>query len=77
MLDVCQFFTTNPLPCDPSSLPKFPPSKEFDAKRRDKEAIRYYVLINKILKTLTDFLMLLLSSFTFWTAKVQNINPSC
>ncbi|KAJ1391268.1 Serine/threonine-protein kinase, active site [Sesbania bispinosa] len=35
-----EFFTTNPLPCDPSSLPKFPPSKEFDAKRRDKEAIR-------------------------------------
>ncbi|KAK7308914.1 hypothetical protein RJT34_05247 [Clitoria ternatea] len=35
-----EFFTTNPLPCDPSSLPKFTPSKEFDAKRRDKEATR-------------------------------------
>lgn len=36
-----QFFTTKPLPCDPSSLPKYPPSKEFDAKVRDEEARRY------------------------------------
>lgn len=36
-----QFFTTKPLPCDPSSLPKYPPSKEFDAKLRDEEARRY------------------------------------
>ncbi|XP_031404900.1 probable serine/threonine-protein kinase At1g54610 isoform X2 [Punica granatum] len=35
-----EFFTTNPLPCDPSSLPKYPPSKEFDAKIRDEEARR-------------------------------------
>ncbi|KAL3733747.1 hypothetical protein ACJRO7_023160 [Eucalyptus globulus] len=35
-----QFFTTTPLPCDPSSLPKYPPSKEFDAKIRDEEARR-------------------------------------
>ncbi|XP_020230085.2 probable serine/threonine-protein kinase At1g54610 [Cajanus cajan] len=35
-----EFFTTNPLPCDPSSLPKFSPSKEFDAKRREKESSR-------------------------------------
>ncbi|CAJ1927048.1 unnamed protein product [Sphenostylis stenocarpa] len=35
-----EFFTTNPLPCDPSSLPKFSPSKEFDIKRRAKEATR-------------------------------------
>ncbi|KAK4779384.1 hypothetical protein SAY86_006912 [Trapa natans] len=35
-----EFFTTNPLPCDPSSLPKYPPSKEFDAKLRDEEARR-------------------------------------
>ncbi|CAK9179379.1 unnamed protein product, partial [Ilex paraguariensis] len=33
-----KFFTTKPLPCDPSSLPKYPPSKEFDAKLRDEEA---------------------------------------
>uniref|UniRef100_A0A7N0UZ03 Protein kinase domain-containing protein n=1 Tax=Kalanchoe fedtschenkoi TaxID=63787 RepID=A0A7N0UZ03_KALFE len=32
-----EFFTTKPLPCDPSSLPKYPPSKEFDAKLRDEE----------------------------------------
>ncbi|GLT26357.1 hypothetical protein SLA2020_014320 [Shorea laevis] len=36
----CEFFTTKPLPCDPSSLPKYPPSKEFDAKIRDEEARR-------------------------------------
>ncbi|XWS11028.1 hypothetical protein CRYUN_Cryun38cG0048300 [Craigia yunnanensis] len=35
-----EFFTTKPFPCDPSSLPKYPPSKEFDAKIRDEEARR-------------------------------------
>ncbi|KAL6571568.1 hypothetical protein OROHE_003211 [Orobanche hederae] len=35
-----EFFTTKPYPCDPSSLPKYPPSKEMDAKRRDEEARR-------------------------------------
>ncbi|KAF8409259.1 hypothetical protein HHK36_005333 [Tetracentron sinense] len=35
-----EFFTTKPLACDPSSLPKYPPSKEFDAKARDEEARR-------------------------------------
>ncbi|KAJ9671635.1 hypothetical protein PVL29_025371 [Vitis rotundifolia] len=35
-----EFFTVKPLPCDPSSLPKYPPSKEFDAKVRDEEARR-------------------------------------
>lgn len=34
---VFQFFTTKPLPCDPSSLPKYPPSKEFDVKLRDDD----------------------------------------
>ncbi|KAJ3671581.1 hypothetical protein LUZ60_007660 [Juncus effusus] len=34
------FFKTKPLPCDPSSLPKFPPSKEYDAKLRDEKARR-------------------------------------
>ncbi|KAG0469414.1 hypothetical protein HPP92_016114 [Vanilla planifolia] len=34
------FFTNKPLACDPSSLPKFPPSKEYDAKLRDEEAMR-------------------------------------
>ncbi|KAK8655279.1 hypothetical protein V6N13_107867 [Hibiscus sabdariffa] len=35
-----EFFTTEPLACDPSSLPKYPPSKEIDAKLRDEEARR-------------------------------------
>ncbi|XP_057771953.1 probable serine/threonine-protein kinase At1g54610 [Salvia miltiorrhiza] len=35
-----EFFTTKPYPCEPSSLPKYPPSKEMDAKRRDEEARR-------------------------------------
>ncbi|GMH27123.1 hypothetical protein Nepgr_028966 [Nepenthes gracilis] len=35
-----EFFTTKPLPCDPSSLPKYLPSKEFDAKVRDEEGRR-------------------------------------
>lgn len=34
------FFTTKPFACDPSSLPKYPPSKEFDAKLRDDETKR-------------------------------------
>ncbi|KAL5701598.1 [pyruvate dehydrogenase (acetyl-transferring)] kinase [Ranunculus cassubicifolius] len=36
-----EFFTTPPFACDPSSLPIYPPSKEFDAKARDEEARRY------------------------------------
>ncbi|XP_057429415.1 probable serine/threonine-protein kinase At1g09600 isoform X2 [Lotus japonicus] len=35
-----EFFTAKPLPCDPSTLPKYPPSKEFDAKLREEEARR-------------------------------------
>ncbi|KAI4367054.1 hypothetical protein MLD38_022835 [Melastoma candidum] len=35
-----EFFTTRPLPSDPSTLPKYPPSKEFDAKLRDEERRR-------------------------------------
>ncbi|CAI9765891.1 unnamed protein product [Fraxinus pennsylvanica] len=38
-----EFFTTMPYACDPSSLPKYPPSKEIDAKRRDEEARRIRV----------------------------------
>ncbi|EPS67441.1 hypothetical protein M569_07335, partial [Genlisea aurea] len=33
-----EFFTKNPLPCDPSDLPKYPPSKELDAKIREAES---------------------------------------
>ncbi|KAF5936829.1 hypothetical protein HYC85_024335 [Camellia sinensis] len=35
-----EFFTTKPFPCDPSSLPKYPPSKEFDTKLQEEEARR-------------------------------------
>eukprot|EP00258_Populus_trichocarpa_P037045 XP_024453064.1 probable serine/threonine-protein kinase At1g09600 [Populus trichocarpa] len=35
-----EFFTTKPLPCDPSTLPKHPPTKEFDVKFRDEDARR-------------------------------------
>ncbi|KAJ7948325.1 Protein kinase-like protein [Quillaja saponaria] len=35
-----EFFTTEPIACDPSSLPKYPPSKEIDSKLRDEVARR-------------------------------------
>ncbi|XP_010535099.1 PREDICTED: probable serine/threonine-protein kinase At1g54610 [Tarenaya hassleriana] len=35
-----EFFTTKPFPCDPSSLPKYHPCKELDARMRDEEARR-------------------------------------
>ncbi|XP_047310719.1 probable serine/threonine-protein kinase At1g54610 [Impatiens glandulifera] len=35
-----EFFTTKPHACDPSTLPKYPPCKEMDAKRREEEARR-------------------------------------
>lgn len=34
------FFKTKPFACEPSSLPKYPPSKEMDAKLREEEARR-------------------------------------
>ncbi|KAG6523521.1 hypothetical protein ZIOFF_013382 [Zingiber officinale] len=39
-VECSNFFTRKPLACDPSSLPKYPPSKEFDSKRREEEARR-------------------------------------
>ncbi|XP_054807878.1 probable serine/threonine-protein kinase At1g54610 [Prosopis cineraria] len=35
-----EFFATEPYACEPSSLPKYPPSKELDVKLRDEEARR-------------------------------------
>ncbi|CAL0301216.1 unnamed protein product [Lupinus luteus] len=35
-----EFFTTKPYACEPSNLPKYPPSKEMDTKLRDEEARR-------------------------------------
>ncbi|KAI9106924.1 hypothetical protein K1719_022452 [Acacia pycnantha] len=41
------FFTTEPYACEPSSLPKYPPSKELDIKLRDEEARRRKALNGK------------------------------
>ncbi|KAK4759379.1 hypothetical protein SAY87_022510 [Trapa incisa] len=38
-----EFFRTEPLACDPTSLPKYPPTKEIDARKRDDEARRSLV----------------------------------
>ncbi|XP_057491284.1 protein IMPAIRED IN BABA-INDUCED STERILITY 1-like isoform X1 [Actinidia eriantha] len=32
-----EYFTTKPFACDPSSLPRYPPSKEIDAKIREEQ----------------------------------------
>ncbi|XP_064995654.1 probable serine/threonine-protein kinase At1g54610 isoform X1 [Musa acuminata AAA Group] len=37
---ISEFFNTPPYACEPSSLPKYPPSKEMDAKLRDEETRR-------------------------------------
>ncbi|KAL7608081.1 hypothetical protein Lser_V15G12597 [Lactuca serriola] len=37
-LSCVQFFGTEPYACEPSELPKYPPSKEIDVKLRDEEA---------------------------------------
>ncbi|KAM7483486.1 hypothetical protein LguiB_008069 [Lonicera macranthoides] len=42
-----QFFSTEPYACEPSSLPKYPPSKELDVKLRDEEARRQRGLTGK------------------------------
>ncbi|KAJ4874863.1 Protein kinase superfamily protein [Raphanus sativus] len=42
-----EFFTTEPLPANPSSLPRYPPSKELDAKLRNEEARKVKAEDNK------------------------------
>ncbi|XP_022137493.1 probable serine/threonine-protein kinase At1g54610 [Momordica charantia] len=42
-----EFFSIEPLACEPSSLPKYPPSKELDVKLRDEEARRQRGLSGK------------------------------
>ncbi|XP_015866951.2 probable serine/threonine-protein kinase At1g54610 [Ziziphus jujuba] len=42
-----EFFSTEPCACEPSSLPKYPPSKEMDVKLRDEEARRQRGLSGK------------------------------
>ncbi|TKY73694.1 serine/threonine-protein kinase [Spatholobus suberectus] len=41
------FFTADPYACEPSSLPKYPPSKELDVKLRDEETRRQKALNGK------------------------------
>ncbi|XWS60217.1 hypothetical protein CRYUN_Cryun07bG0016600 [Craigia yunnanensis] len=43
-----EFFTTEPYACEPSSLPKYPPSKEMDVKLREEEARRQRGLASKV-----------------------------
>ncbi|KAF7842804.1 putative serine/threonine-protein kinase [Senna tora] len=42
-----EFFTTEPYPCDPSVLPKYPPSKEFNVKLREERSRRRRAAANK------------------------------
>ncbi|KAK8306502.1 hypothetical protein V6Z12_D03G132400 [Gossypium hirsutum] len=43
-----EFFMTEPYACNPSSLPKYPPSKEIDVKLRDEEARRQRNIAGKV-----------------------------
>ncbi|GAB2274788.1 hypothetical protein Dimus_009562 [Dionaea muscipula] len=36
-----EFFFTEPLACDPASLPKYPPTKEIDARMREERDMRH------------------------------------
>ena len=60
-----QFFTTEPFACEPSSLPKYPPSKEIDAKRRDEEARRFVTL------TPVSVFMMIYSAIDLFPSRVQ------
>ncbi|KAF5743667.1 serine/threonine-protein kinase [Tripterygium wilfordii] len=42
-----KFFATEPFACEPSSLPKYPPSKEIDVRLRDEDARRQKGLSGK------------------------------
>jgi len=60
-----QFFTTEPFACEPSSLPKYPPSKEIDAKRRDEEA-RWFVTLTPV-----SVFMMIYSAIDLFPSRVQ------
>uniref|UniRef100_A0A2P2M000 Serine/threonine-protein kinase n=1 Tax=Rhizophora mucronata TaxID=61149 RepID=A0A2P2M000_RHIMU len=49
-----EFFTSKPLPCNPSNLPKYPPSKELNAKMRDEEARKQQAAGSKVLRPEVD-----------------------
>ena len=59
---VLQFFRTEPLPCDPSSLPKYAPSKEFDAKLRNEEERKYGF---KLVSLVVSFLLYLITRLIY------------
>ncbi|KAL6529614.1 hypothetical protein OROGR_015237 [Orobanche gracilis] len=50
-----EFFKAKPLACDPSSLPKYRPSKEMDAKLREEEARKQGVQCVKRQKGESDY----------------------
>uniref|UniRef100_A0A7N0UI70 Protein kinase domain-containing protein n=1 Tax=Kalanchoe fedtschenkoi TaxID=63787 RepID=A0A7N0UI70_KALFE len=70
------FFTTMPHACEPSSLPKYPPTKEMDAKRRDEEVRRFVV---NLAKTKYSFMLghiLHLVPFTFISILINCFSTS-
>ncbi|KAJ6762193.1 PROTEIN KINASE SUPERFAMILY PROTEIN [Salix koriyanagi] len=58
------FFRTEPLPSDPSSLPRYPPSKELDAKIRDQEARRQKAEVESVRRGAGDTKKAPTSEFT-------------
>ncbi|KAL0732281.1 hypothetical protein Bca4012_008490 [Brassica carinata] len=42
-----EYFKTKPFACDPSCLPKYPPSKEIDANKRDEAKRQQHVRVEK------------------------------
>ncbi|GMH12096.1 hypothetical protein Nepgr_013937 [Nepenthes gracilis] len=42
-----EFFTMEPLACNPSSLPKYPPSKEIDARMREQQNKRHEAMVRR------------------------------
>ncbi|KAB5512503.1 hypothetical protein DKX38_029531 [Salix brachista] len=55
---------TEPLPSDPSSLPRYPPSKELDAKIRDQEARRQKAEAESVRRGAGDTMKAPTSEFT-------------
>lgn len=60
-----QFFTTEPYACEPSSLPKYPPSKELDVKLRDEEARRFHYSFLCFVSSGPDFVSVLMLVVVF------------
>lgn len=69
-----QFFRTMPLACDPSSLPKLPPSKEYDVRLRQEEARRYMTrtLFSPLPYVHLGFIVMLTFSSYFYSSRQRN-----